>query len=150
MQAFLRGRRHACEQPTRKFELPAAGSKPTVLPSRAPQARLRLYSTPEAPPAMRAFVLAVLLALAAARGAAAQENADSVMEVLSSSPQLSTLNKYVQKVGAGAGGVLHCAGKPQLVGRSQHAGRCATLSGDAGDVPPSCLDAVPPLAACRQ
>lgn len=52
---------------------------------------------------MRAFVLAVLVAAAALHGAAAQENADSVMDVLSSSTQLSTLNKYVQKVRAPPG-----------------------------------------------
>lgn len=52
---------------------------------------------------MRAFALAVLVAAAALHGAAAQENADSVMDVLSSSTQLSTLSKYVQKVGAPPG-----------------------------------------------
>lgn len=50
---------------------------------------------------MRACVLTVLLALAAVRGGAAQANADSVLDVLSSSSQLSTLYKYVQKVSQG-------------------------------------------------
>ena len=87
---------------------------------------------------MRAsFVLAVLLALAAARGGAAQENADSVLDVLSSSTQLSTLNKYVQKVGR-RGLLRRTPPPPLLVAQRTAAPTTATcLSGGAGGTPPS-------------